>query len=129
MSDSAIYHDSDVTITSTQLVWQNNYYPLQSIKSVVYFKEPLDVKGLVINAIVALGGLIAILTFKAVCAVIGLVAVGIGGFNLYGFYQDITNPVFIVAVEFHSNESIYMKRRSLEWARRVHDGLHNAMRR
>lgn len=128
MSDEAIYHDSDVTITSTQLIYQNNYYPLHSIKSVVYFKEPLDVKGLVINAVVALAGLVGILTFSAVCAVVGLIAVGIGGFNLHSFYQDIKNPIFIVAVEFHSGESLYMKRRSLDWARRVHDSLRDAMR-
>jgi hypothetical protein len=129
MSDVAIYQDSDVTITSTQLVYQNNYYPLQSIKSVVYFKEPLDVKGLIINAALAVGAVIAILTFKAICAVVGLIAVAICGFNLFGFYKDIQNPVFVVAVEFHSGESIYMKRRSLDWARRVHDALHDALRR
>jgi len=129
MSEAAIYQDSDITITSAQLVYQNNYYPLQSIKSVVYFKAPLDVKGLIINAVLAVGAVIAILTFKAICAVVGLIAVAICGFNLYGFYQDIQNPMFVVAVEFHSNESIYMKRRSLDWARRVHDALHDAMRR
>lgn len=127
MSDP-IYQDSDVTITATQLNYQNNYYPLSTIKTVVYFKEPLDVKGLIINAVLALGALIAIFSFKAVCAVIGFIALGIGGFNLYGFYQDITNPTFVVAVEFHSGKSIYMKRRSAEWARRVHDALHDAMR-
>jgi hypothetical protein len=77
---------------------------------------------------VALVGVVSILTFKAVCAIIGLLAAGICGFNLYGFYQDITNPTFVVAVEFHSGESIYMKRRNPDWARRVHDALHEALR-
>lgn len=128
MSDEAIYQDSDVTITATQLIYQNNYYPLHTIKSVVYIKEPLDIKGLMINAVCAIAGLVSILTFKAVCAIVGLLAVGICGFNLYGFYQDITTPIFIVAVEFHSGKSLYMKRRSLDWARRVHDALHDALR-
>jgi hypothetical protein len=128
MSDAAIYQDSDVTITSSQLVYQNDYYPLHSIKSVVSFKEPLDVKGLAINAVLAVGALIAIFSFKAICAIVGLLALGVCGFNLYTLYQDMTNPTFVVAVTFHSNKSIYMKRRSAEWARRVHDALHDAMR-
>jgi len=129
MSDAGIYRDSDVTITSTQLVYQNNYYPSHSIKSVVYFKEPLDVKGLVINAVLAIGALIAIFSLKAICAVVGLFALAVCGFNLYSFYRDSTNPTYVVAVTFHSNESLYMKRRSAEWARRVHDAIHDAMRR
>jgi len=128
MSDAAIYQDSDITITSTHLIYQNNYYPLHSIKSVVYFKEPSDVKGLIINAVVALGAVIAIFSFKAICAVVGLLALLVCGFNLYGFYRDSANPTYVVAVTFQSNESIYMKRRSAEWARRVHDALDDAMR-
>lgn len=31
--------------------------------------------------------------FSPVCAVVGLLAVGICGFNLYSFYQDMTNHV------------------------------------
>src|SRR5947209_20329134 len=107
MSDEPIYQDSDVTITAAQLRYQNNYYPLSSIKSVVSFKEPLDVKGLVINAAFAVAGLVSILTLKALCAIVGLLAAGIGGFNLYGFYQDISSPVFVVAVDFHSGQTLY----------------------
>lgn len=44
MNDQVLFQDADVTVTPTQLVYRNNHYPLQSIKSVVYFKEPLDVK-------------------------------------------------------------------------------------
>ena|ERR1051326_902209 len=130
MSDEAIYQDSDVTITATELRYRNNPYPLSSIKSVVYFKEPLDVKGLVINVIFVVAGVVCILTLKAFCAIVGVLAAGIGGFNLYGFYQDITNPTFVVAVDFrHSSETLFMKRRSADWARRVHDTLHDALQR
>ena len=94
----------------------------------VFFKDPLDVKGLVINVVIALVGLGGILTFRSVCAIIGLIALGICGFNLYNFYVDITNPEYNVAVEFHTGESIYIKRRDLAWARKLHDTLLAAIR-
>jgi len=108
MNDQPLFQDSSVIVTSSMLVHGNQHYPLPSIKSVVFFKEPLDVKGLVINAVIALVGLGGILTFRSVCAIIGLIALGICGFNLYHAYVDFTNPEYVVAVEFHTGESIYI---------------------
>src|SRR5260370_37864172 len=127
MNDQPMFQDSDVTVTSSILVHGNNHYPLSSIKSVVFFKEPLDVKGLLINAVIALLGLSGILTLRAFCAIIGLIAVGICAFNLYHAYVDITNPTYIVAVTFHSGESIYIKRRDMAWAKKLHDTLLDAI--
>ena len=128
MSDQAIFRDSDVTITSSELVHGNKPYPLSSIKSVVFFKEPLDVKGLVINAVIALVALYGILTFSSICVILGLIAIAVCGFNLYNSYQDFTNPTYIVAVEFHSGDSIYIKKRDLELAQKLHDALLDAIR-
>jgi hypothetical protein len=128
MNDQPLFQDSDVTVTSSILVHGNNHYPLSSIKSVVFFKEPLDVKGLLINAVIALAGLYGISTFSSVGVIIGLIAVGVCGFNLYSFYNDITNPTYVVAVTFHSGESIYIKKRNLAWARKLHDTLLDAMK-
>jgi hypothetical protein len=128
MNDQPLFQDSDVIVTSSLLVHGGNHYPLTSIKSVVFFKEPLDVKGLVINAAIALAGLYAISWFSSVCVIIGLIALGICGFNLYNFYVDITNPEYNVAVEFHTGESIYINRRDMAWARKLHDTLLAAMR-
>lgn len=127
MNDQPLFQDSDVVVTSSILVHRNNHYQLASIKSVVFFKDPLDVKGLVINAVIALVGLGGILTFRSICAIIGLIAIGVGGFNLYNFYIDITNPEYVVAVDFHTGESIYIKRRDMAWARKLHDTLQTAL--
>jgi hypothetical protein len=127
MNDQALFQDSDVVVTTSQLVHGSNHYPLQSIKSVVFFKEPLDIKGLLINAAIALAGLYGILTFSTFGVIAGLIAVGVCGFNLYNGYNDIKNPTYIVAVEFHSGESIYIKKRDMAWARKLHDALHAAM--
>lgn len=127
MNDQPMFQDSDVTVTSSTLVHGNNNYPLPSIKSVVFFKEPLDVKGLMINAVIALVGLVGILTFRSVCAIIGLIAVGICGFNLYNDYKDTTNPTYIVAVTLHSGESIYIKKRNMVSARKLYDTLLTAI--
>ena len=128
MNDQALFQDGNVIVTSSILVHGNNHYPLSSIKSVVFFKEPLDVKGLLINAAVALAGLYGISTFSSVGVIVGLIALGICGFNLYGGYNDITNPTYIVAVDFHNGDSIYIKKRNLAWAQKLHDTLLTAMR-
>lgn len=128
MNEQPLYQDSDVIVTSSILVHRNNHYPLSSIKSVVFFKEPLDVKSLLINAAIVLVSLYGIFAFSTICVIIGLLAIGLCGFNLYNDYKDITDPNYIVAVEFHSGESISIKRRDIEWARRVHDTLLAAMR-
>ncbi len=127
MDDQILFESGGVVVTSSKLVHGGNYYPLQSIKSVVFFKEPLDVKTLAINIVVALAGLYGIFTFKTFCLIGGLIAVSICGFNLYTDYKDITNPTFVVAVTFHSGESIYIKRRDMAWAQKLHDTLHDAM--
>jgi hypothetical protein len=48
--------------------------------------------------------------------ILGLVAIGIGGSNLKGFKEDITNPEYTVAVTFHRDESVYLKKRDSKWA-------------
>lgn len=128
MNDQPVFQDSDVIVTSSKLVHGNNHYPLASIKSVVFFKEPLDVKGLVINAAIALVALYGILTFSSICVIIGLIAIAVCGFNLYNSYKDITNPTYIVAVEFHTGESIYIKKRDIALAQKLHDALLAAIR-
>jgi Family of unknown function (DUF6232) len=127
MDDQVLFDSNDVVVTSSKLVYAGSYYPLHTIKSVVFFKEPLDVKGLVINIVVALAGLLGVFTFKTFCLIAGLIGVAVGGFNLYNFYNDIANPTYVVAVDFHSGEPIYIKRRDMAWAKRLHDTLHDAM--
>lgn len=127
MNDQALFQGGGVVVTSSQLVHGSNHYPLRSIKSVVFFKEPLDAKGLLINAAMALAGLYGISTFSSFGVIVGLIAVGVCGFNLYNGYKDIKNPTYIVAVTFHSGESISIKRRDMAWAMKLHDALHAAM--
>lgn len=128
MNDQAVFQDSNVIVTSSKLVHGNNHYPLASIKSVVFFKEPLDIKGLVINAGIALVALYGISTFSSICVIIGLIAIAVCGFNLYNSYKDIANPTYVVAVEFHTGESIYIKKRDIELAQKLHDALLAAIR-
>lgn len=128
MNDQPLFQDSDVTVTSSILVYRNDHYQLPSIKSVVFFKEPLDVKGLLINAAIVLVGLFGIFTFYSACAILGLIAIGICGFNLYSFYTDITNPTYIVAVSFHTGESLYIRKRDMEGSQKLHDTLLDAIR-
>lgn len=128
MSDRPLFQDSEAVVTSSMFVYQNNQYPLPSIKSVVFFKEPLDVTSLVINAVIALVGLVGILTFSTICVLVGLIAVGICGYNLYNDYIDITDPNYVVAVTPHVGESIYIKKRNMKWVRELHDALDTALR-
>ena len=128
MSSQPLFQYGDVIVTSSILVHGHNHYQLSSIKSVVFFKEPLDVKGLLINAVVALAGLFMIFTCFPIGLIIGLIAIGLGGFNLYSFYNEATNPTYVVAVEFHTEKSIYIKIRDMTQAMKLHDTLLAVMR-
>jgi hypothetical protein len=127
MASNELFSGGGVVVTTTKLVDGANYYPLVSIKSVVYFKDELDVKGLIINAAIAIAGLYGIATLSALGVILGLIAVGVGGFNLTGFKEDIMNPEYTVAVTFHTGKSVYLKKRDSEWARRLYDVLREAM--
>jgi hypothetical protein len=127
MASNELFSGGGVVVTTTKLVDGANYYPLVSIKSVVYFKDKLDVKALIINAAIAIAGLYGIATLSTLGVILGLIAIGIGGFNLKGFKEDITNPEYTVAVTFHRGESVYLKKRDSEWARRLYDVLREAM--
>jgi hypothetical protein len=127
MAGDELFRDADVVVTTKKLVHGANYYPLVSIKSVVYFKDELDVKGLIINAAIAIAGLYGLATLSTLGVILGLIAVAVCGFNLKGFKEDITNPEYTVAVELHAGESVYLKKRDSEWARRLYDVLREAM--
>lgn len=127
MTGNELFSGGGVVVTTTKLVDGANYYPLESIKSVVYFKDELDVKGLIINAAIAIAGLYGIATLSTLGVILGLIAIGISGFNLKGFKEDITNPEYTVAVTFHRGESVYLKKRDSKWARRLYDVLRDAM--
>jgi hypothetical protein len=128
MNDNLLYQDSDVTITPTVFVNGRDHYPLTSIKSVVYFKEPLMIQALLANVAIILVSLYGIFTFYTFCIIVGLLAILLCGYNLYNDYIDITNPNYMVAITLHTGESIYIKRRDLAWAKRVYETLLEAMR-
>lgn len=127
MNDQILFEDGNVLITSTKLVYGGNYYPLGSIKSVVYFKLSLDISGLLMNAVFFLAGIYGIFTFSTVGLILGLIAVIVCGFNLKNFYAEIQNPTYIVAVDFHSGESISIKTGGKNSAKKLHDVLHLAI--
>lgn len=127
MASNELFSGGGVVVTTTKLIDGASYYPLDSIKSVVYFKDELDVKGLIINAALAIAGLYGIATLSTLGVILGLIAIGIGGFNLKGFKEDITNPGYTVAVTFHRGESVYLRKRDSKWARRLYDVLREAM--
>ncbi|MCX6168661.1 MAG: DUF6232 family protein [Ignavibacteriales bacterium] len=128
MEEQNLFDEGGVLVTRTKLSYENKYYQLSSIKSVLFIKEPFDVKGLLINLLVAIAGLYGILTFSTIGLILGLIGLGIGGFNLKGFYQDFTDPVYIVCVDLHSGETIYIKRRNLDFAKRLTDILNSVLR-
>ncbi len=126
MSDQIFFQADNVLVTSSKLVYGSNYYPLGAIKSVVYFKNSLDISGLLINAVFFLAGIYGIFTFSTVGIILGLIAVVICGYNLKNFYAEMQNPTFTVAVGFHSGESLYINcGRNL--AKELHDALHIAI--
>lgn len=126
MNDQIFFQGGNIVVTSTKLIQGSTYYPLGAIKSVVYFKNSLDVQGLLINAVFFLAGIYGIFTFSTLGLILGGIAVFIGGYNLKNFYTEIQNPTYVVSVGFHSGESLYIDC-DRDTAKELHDALHYAI--
>jgi hypothetical protein len=127
MEENSLFDESGVLVTRTKMSYEGKDYQLNSIKSVLYIKEPFSVSDFLINIAITIAGLYGIFTFSTVGLILGLIGLGIGGFNVRNMYRDIKDPVYIVCVELHSGESIYIKQRSLDFAKRLTDVLNSAL--
>ena len=97
------------------------------IKKVGFFKMPLEVKTGLINLAVAIAGLYGIFTFSTIGLILGLIGLGIGGFNVWNIYGYIKSPEYIVFVELHSGESVRISQRDIDFASRLTDVLNTAL--
>jgi hypothetical protein len=128
MEEQILFNEGGVLVTHTKLSYENKFYQLSSIKSVLFIKEPFGVGGFLLNIVVAIAGAYGILTFSAIGLFLGLIGLAIGGINVKNMYRDIKDPVYIVCVDLHSGETIYIKKRNSDFAKRLTDVLNSALR-
>jgi hypothetical protein len=78
--------------------------------------------------VVLIAGLYGIFTFSTVGLILGLIGVGIGGFNVINMIKDLKEPTYIICVELHSGKSVYIKSKNLDFVKRLTNCLHEALR-
>ncbi len=127
MEEQILFDESGVKLTPVTLYYDNKKLSLSSIDSVLYIKEPFSVRDLIINVVLAIAGLIGIFSFKMVWLIIGIIALAIGGFNSKNMIRDIKDPIYIVCVKLHSGESVYIERRSIDFANKLTNALNSVL--
>lgn len=119
-----LFNDGITIVTPSTLKHRAQSYPIRTITKVSDFKMPLEMKNFAINAGLGVLGLVGIFTFKTIWVVLGLIALGIGGWNVY----DIsTRSHYMVIVEFSNNEQLEFDFRKVETAIQLRDAINKAI--
>ena len=119
-----LFNNGTTIVTTSTLKHRVQSIPIRTITKVSDFKMPLEVKNFLINAAFAVLGLVGIFTFKTIWVIIGLIALGIGGFNVY----DIsTRSHYMVVVEFASGERLKFDFPKIEKAIELRDAINKAI--
>jgi hypothetical protein len=119
-----LFNNGSTIVTASTLKHRAQSYPIRTISKVSDFKMPPEIQTFIINAIFVILGLVGLFSFKAVWAVLGLVALGIGGYNCYDI---ITRPHYMVIVEFSNGEKIDFDFPKVEIAINLRDAINEAL--
>ena len=119
-----LFNDGITIVTTSTLKHRAQSYTIRTITKVSDFKMPLEMKNFAINAGLGVLGLVGLFTFKTIWVVLGLIALGIGGWNVY----DIsTRSHYMVIVEFSNNEQLEFDFRKVETAIQLRDAINKAI--
>jgi hypothetical protein len=119
-----LFNDGTTIVTTSTLKHRAQSYPIRTITKVSDFKMPLEIKNFAINAGLGVLGLVGIFTFKTIWVVLGLIALGVGGWNVY----DIsTRSHYMVIVEFSNSEQLEFDFRKVETAIQLRDAINKAI--
>jgi len=124
MSDDILFQDNhyDLSITPKLLSYRARTFPIHSIAKVAAIEYPFEFISMLVNATIFFIGLLIIFTFSW-WSILGLIMVGIGGFNV----KDIFTKKYIVMVEFASGEDLSLTMKSKDIAITCRDALHQAL--
>jgi hypothetical protein len=118
------FNNGTTTVTVSTLKHRAQSYPIGTISKVSDFKMPPEIKNFIINGIVGIIGLVGIFSFKSVWVILGLLATGIGGYNVYDI---LTRAHYMVIVEFSNGERLEFDFPKVETAIELRDAINKAL--
>lgn len=119
-----LFNNGTTSVTASILKHRAQSIPIRTIIKVSDFKMPLEIKTFIINVGFGVLGLVGIFTFKTIWVIIGLIALGIGGYNVY----DIsTRSHYMVIVEFSNGEKLNFDFPKAETAIALRDAINKAI--
>ena len=118
------FNNGTTTVTASTLKHRAQSYPIRTISKVSDFKMPTEIKNFIINGIVGVLGLAGIFSFKTIWVILGLIAAGIGGYNVYDI---ITRAHYMVIVEFSNGERLEFDFPKVETAIELRDAINKAL--
>ncbi|MEI6143387.1 MAG: SHOCT domain-containing protein [Mariniphaga sp.] len=119
-----LYNDGSIVVTMSTIKYRAQSYPIRTIDKISDFKMEPEIKNFIINLVVGIAGIYGIFTFKTVWVIIGLIALGIGGYNCYDI---ITRAHYMVIVEFSNGEKFEFDFPEEETAIILRDAINKAM--
>ena len=119
-----LFNNGSTIVTMATLKYRAQSYPISTIVKVSDFKMPPEIKGFIINGIIGFLGLVGIFSFKTIWVIVGLIAVGIGGWNCYDI---IKRAHYMVIVEFSNGEKINFDFPTRETAIELRDAINHAI--
>ena len=119
-----LFNNGRIIVTKVTIRYNAQVYPIRAVVKVSDFKMPMEVKNLIINIIVGLIGFAAIFSFSIIGVIIGLIILGICGWNTYDI---ITRPHYLVIVEFSNGERFDFDFPKIEAAIELRDAIHKAL--
>jgi hypothetical protein len=121
---SVLYEDPFYKVTPATLSVGGVTYPLRNVANVVVpIQQPLMLKSDLINIVIALGGLIAFFQFSVGWMIAGLIAMGIGGFNVR---SEFHRP-WMVFVTMTDGTEIKLQRQDQEATNQIYAALRAAI--
>ena len=124
MESEEFFNNGRTIVTKATIKHNAQSYSIGAVVKVADFKMPMEVKTLIINIVVGIIGVAAIFSFTIIGVIIGLIILGICGWNTYDI---ITRPHYLVIVEFSNGEQLKFDFPKIEVAIALRDAIHKAL--
>lgn len=112
-----------IRITDDRLEYGGSTYPLDLIESAVSFQMPFEFGGMAINAVLAFAGLWGLTFFNLWGVGLGVIAIAIGGFNLYNGFLKREH---YLSVDLHNGQTVRISSTDGDLIRDAYNALEHA---
>lgn len=118
-----VYEPLQIEVTPGLFKYRAQSFPIRTISEVSLIKMRLEFGTLVINGLVIIGAGIPLLLTFSTWSILGIVALGICGFNVWHIFQKH----YVVSIAFQSAEEITIQTTNMDFAVGLRDALQEAI--